>query len=69
MKVFESGELDAIADRATSSLLRAHELVEADMAVMPDRYALVAIADQLALANALKIVELARAGGEFTAIP
>lgn len=57
-------ELDLIVARATGSLVRARELVDADMAVLPERTALVAIADQLALANALAMIRLAREAGE-----
>lgn len=56
--------LEAITLRASMTLERARELVDADMAALPERTALVAIAEQLALANALTVVRMARESGE-----
>lgn len=56
--------LEAITLRASMTLERARELLEGgpDEALMP--LALIAIAEQLALANALTVVRMARESGE-----
>lgn len=59
------GELDRLADRAADSLRDARDLAlvgKQDDAQIP--FLLLAIANQLALANGLEMVRLAREAGE-----
>lgn len=60
-------ELDRLGLRATESLVTARALItpsSRDVRRDPTEHALLAIADQLALANALAMIRLAREAGE-----
>lgn len=57
-------EIDVVASRAAASLSSLNRYMEQATAAPADGRALAAIANQMALANALKMVELARDAGE-----
>lgn len=61
--------IDETATRAAESARVARDLREAEMLLLPERSSMIALVDQLALANALKMIEMGIASGEITRPP